>query len=195
MKIIKNYKELKKLVNEHNDLILPNENVRIEFEPTEEEIRNIECKNLSLEDDDQNFNFNGGNFNGWDFNGGNFNGGNFNGGNFNGRDFNGGNFNGWDFNGRDFNGGNFNGWNFNGRNFNGGNFNGRDFNGGKISYYAFFICYGNCEYTEIEGRRRNSFHKCLDGEFIKKEDDTVEITVEGNTKRISRQSAKELNLL
>jgi hypothetical protein len=161
MKIIKNYKELKKLVNKHNDLILPNENVRIEFEPTEEEIRNIECKNLSLEDDDQNFNFNGGNFNGWDFNG------------------------------RDFNGGNFNGWNFNGRNFNGGNFNGRDFNGGKISYYAFFICYGNCEYTEIEGRRKNSFHKCLDGEFIKKEDDTVE----GNTKRISRQSAKELNLL
>jgi hypothetical protein len=140
MKIIKNYKELKKLVNKHNDLILPNENVRIEFEPTEEEIRNIECKNLSLEDDDQNFNFNGGNFNGR----------------------------------------NFNGWNF---------------NGGKISYYAFFICYGNCEYTEIEGRRNNSFHKCLDGEFIKKEDDTVEITVEGNTKRISRQSAKELNLL
>jgi hypothetical protein len=130
MKIIKNYKELKKLVNKHNDLILPNENVRIEFEPTEEEIRNIECKNLSLEDDDQNFNFNGGNF-----------------------------------------------------------------NGGKISYYAFFICYGNCEYTEIEGQRKNSFHKCLDGEFIKKEDDTVEITVEGNTKRISRQSAKELNLL
>ena len=122
MKIIKNSKELKKLVNEHNDLILPNENVRIEFEPTEEEIRNIECKNLSLEDDDQNFNFNG--------------------------------------------------WNFNG-----GDFNGRNFNGGKISYYAFFICHGNCEYTEIEGRRKNSFHKCLDGEFIKKEDNTVEITV------------------
>jgi len=32
-------------------------------------------------------------------------------------------------------------------------------------------------------------------EIKTKEDDTVEITVEGKTKTISRQSAKELNLI
>ncbi len=106
-------------------------------------------------------------------------------------------FNGGNFNGGNFNGGNFNGWDFNGGDFNGGNFNGGNFNGGKISYYAIFISYNNIECESIEGRRQNSFHKCLDGELIikEKDDDSVEITVEGKTKRISRLSAKELNLI
>lgn len=37
MIIIKNSKELAKLVNEHKDLIVPNEDVRIEFEPSSDE--------------------------------------------------------------------------------------------------------------------------------------------------------------
>ncbi len=158
MEIIKNSKELKKLVDNNKDLHLEDEDVRIEFEPTREELRDVYCRDLFLMDDNERFSFNGrdfngGNFNGWDFNGWDFNGRDFNGGNFNGRDFNGwdfnggnfngGNFNGWNFNGRDFNGGNFNGWNFNGRdfngrdfnggNFNGWDFNGRDFNGGNFN--------------------------------------------------------------
>jgi hypothetical protein len=123
MKTIKNSKELSKLVNKHKDLIFPNEDIRIEFEPTKEEIRNVECRDLFLTDDKQNF---------------------------------------------DFNGSNFNGRNFNGKNFNGDNFDGDNFDGEKIFYYAFFICYGDCRYTEIKGQRKNSFHKCLDGKFIKR---------------------------
>ena len=96
------------------------------------------------------------NFNGWDFNGRNFNGNDFNGGNFNGNDFN-----GWDFNGWDFNGKNFNGW---------------DFNGKKVSYYAFFNCYGSIKCESIEGRKDpHAEPVCLDGEieFIKTEDKEV----------------------
>jgi len=94
MKIIKNSKELAKLVDKNKDLRLPDEDVQIEFEPTREELKDIYCKNLFLMDDNQRFDFNGRNFNGRDFNGGNFNGGDFNGRDFNGGDFNGGNFNG-----------------------------------------------------------------------------------------------------
>ena len=153
MIIIKNSKELKKLVNEHKDLIYPDDDIRIEFEPTKDEIRNVECRNLYLENDDDGFNFNGGDFNGW-------------------------NFNGWDFNGWDFNGGNF--------------------NGKKISYNSFFCCYGKIKCEECEARA-DKYHDpiSLTGEIeiVKKKEDTVERTVEGKTKRISRQSAKELNLI
>ena len=81
MLIIKNSKELAKLVDENKDLSA-NEDVRIEFQFTREELRDVKCKNLYLENDTQKFNFNG-----MDFNGMNFNGWDFNGRNFNGRDF------------------------------------------------------------------------------------------------------------
>lgn len=146
MIIIKNSKELAKLVNEHKDLIVPGEDVRIEFEPSRDEIRNVECRNLYLENDDEKFDFNG-------------------------RDFNGVYFNGRDFNGRDFNG-----VDFNGRDFNGWDFNGRDFNGKKVSYYAFFNCYGYCKCTEIEGRRDpHAEPVCLNGklEIVKEEPEEI----------------------
>ena len=149
MIVIKNSKELKKLVNKDGDLIYPGEDLRIEFQPTRQELRDIYCQNLYLENDIQKFNFNGEDFNGGNFNGGNFDGGDFNGGDFNGGDFNGGNFNGWNFNGGDFDGGDFNGWNFNGK---------------KISYYAFFISYKNIKCTSWEKRRDNALDPiCLDG--------------------------------
>jgi len=182
MKIIKNSEGLAKLVSKDKDLIL-DEDIRIEFEPTKTEFRDVKCRNLFLMNDNQRFDFNGrnftggnftgGDFTGWHFNGGDFNGGNFTGGNFTGRNFNGGNFTGGDFNGgnftgRNFTGRNFTGWNFNGRNFNGwhfngGNFTGGDFNGGNftgrnftgraVTYYAFFNCYSSIKCESITGRR------------------------------------------
>ena len=188
MRIIKNSKDLAKLVDENKDLFLKEEDVRIEFSPTEEELRDVYCRDLFLMNDDQKFDFNGRDFNGWnfyglDFNGCNFNGWDFNGCNFNGWDFNGWNFygcdfNGWDFNGRDFNGRDFYGRDFNGRdfygrNFYGCNFNGWGFNGKKVSYGAFFNCYGSMKCESYEGRRQpHSEPICLDGriEIIKPEE-------------------------
>ncbi len=175
MKIIKNSKELKKLVNEFNDLIL-DEDVRIEFEPTREELRDVKCYDLYLENDKKRFDFNGWNFNGENFNGMDFNGEEFNGFDFNGNNFNGYNFKGRNFNGENFDGDDFNGRNFNGKNFKGWNFNGENFNGRKISYYAFFNCYGSIKCTSWEKRRDNAQDPvCLDGklEIISEEDEDV----------------------
>ena len=132
MKTIKNSKELAKLVDKNKDLHLEGQDVRIEFQFTKEELRDVYCNDLFLMNDDERF------------------------------DFNGNNFNGRDFNGRDFNGWNFNGWNFNGRNF----------NGKKVSYWAFFNCYGSIKCESIEGGRENHAEPiCLDGniEIIKEE--------------------------
>jgi len=136
--IIKNSKELAKLVDKNKDLILKDQDVRIEYQVTENEIRDVYCQNLFLMNNDGRFDFNGRDFNGK---------------NFNGRNFNGWDFNGGDFNGRDFNGENFNGWNFNGEN---------------ISYYGWFIVYEDIRCKSIIGRRENCFHKCLDGRLILK---------------------------
>src|SRR3990167_4625581 len=133
MKIIKNSKELSELVDENKDLFLKEEDIRIEFEPSRNELRNVYCKDLFLMNDLEKLNFNGG-----DFNGGGFKGGDFNGGDFKGGDFNGGDFKGGDFKGKDFNGGDFNGGGFKG-----GGFKGKDFKGKKKSYLAFFYFYGS----------------------------------------------------
>ena len=93
---IKNSKELEKLVDKNKDLTI-DEDIRIEFEPRSEELRDVKCEDLFLMNDDKKFNFNGRNFNGWDFNGRDFNGGDFNGGDFNGRDFNGKKVSYWAF--------------------------------------------------------------------------------------------------
>ena len=165
MIVIKNSKELAKLVNKDKDLLLQEDNVRIEFEPSKEELRDVYCRNLFLMDNSNvKFDFKGGDFNGWSFTG---------------QDFCGGDFNGYDFTGRDFNGGNFNGGNFNGRDFNGGNFNGESFDGRYISYYAWFITYGDIKCELIKGRRENSFHKSLDGKIIIKEEKNVKAQILG----------------
>ena len=126
---IKNAKELKKHLDKNKDLILKDEDIRIEYQVAEGELRDVYCRDLFLMDDNQTFDFNG-------------------------RDFNGGDFNGWDFNGGDFNGRDFKGWDFKGWGFNGRDFNGRDFKGKKVSYYAFFNCYGEIHCNgKPEGRR------------------------------------------
>jgi len=150
---IKNSAQLKKLVNKDKDLFLKEEDVRIEYQVEKGELRNVYCRDLFLMNDSERFDFNGGDFNGWDFNGWNFNGWNFNGGDFNGWNFNGWNFNGWNFNGGNFTGWDFNGRNFNGWDFNGGNFTGWNFTGKKVSYHAFFNCYGSIKCESIERKR------------------------------------------
>ena len=169
---IKNSKELEKLVDKNKDLTI-DEDIRIEFEPRSEELRDVKCKDLFLMNDDKKFNFNGRNFNGWDFNGWDFN----------GRDFNGRNFNGGNFNGRNFNGGDFNGWNFNGRNF----------NGKKVSYWAFFNCTGFIKYESIEGRRQPCNKPIsLTGEIECKEKET-EKTVTIEISKTTLELLKEQN--
>ena len=99
-------------------------------------MNDVYCQDLFLMNDSQKFNFNGRDFNGEDFNGGDFNGGDFNGGDFNGGDFNGRDFNGWDFNGK------------------------------KISYFAFFNCYGLIKCESYEGRREpHAEPVCLGGKI------------------------------
>lgn len=135
MKIIKNSKELARLVDENKDLHLEGQDVRIEFQFTREELRDVYCGDLFLMNDDEKFDFNG-----WNFNGG-------------------------DFTGRYFNG----------NNFDGNNFNGWDFNGKKVSYWAFFNCYGSIKCESIEGRRENHAEPIyLDGKLeIKEPEDNV----------------------
>jgi len=152
MLIIKNKEELAKLVSKDKDLII-DEDVKIEYQVKKGELRDVKCKNLYLENDNQRFNFIGGDFNGEDFNGEDFNGWDFNGRDFKGGNFKGRDFNGWDFNGRDFDGRDFNGWDFNGRDFNGRDFNGWDFNGEKVFYNAFFNCYGKMKCESYKARR------------------------------------------
>ena len=86
MLTIKNSKQLAKLVDKDKDLIV-DEDVRIEFEPSKEELRDVKCRYLFMMNDEEKFDFNGGSFNGGSFNGHNFNGGDFNGNDFNGNDF------------------------------------------------------------------------------------------------------------
>ena len=149
MIIIKNKTELKEYLNKDKDLIV-DEDVRIEYQVERGELRDVKCRNLYLENDNEFFDFNGRDFDGRDFDG---------------WDFNGRDFDGWDFNGRDFNGLNFNGKDFNGRNFKGWNFIGNSFIGNDIDYYASFIAYEKISCTSIKGRRKNSIHKCLDSEI------------------------------
>ena len=120
MIIIKNSKELAKLVDENKDLLFPEDDIRIEFEPSRKELRNVYCKNLFLMNDDERFNFNGRNFYGWDFNG--------------------------------------------------RNFNGNSFDGEHISYSGWFVAYRDIKCKSINGRRKNSFYKSLDGKLIIKEE-------------------------
>jgi len=166
MIIIKNSIELAKLVNKDKDLILYGEDVRIEFSPTKNELRDVRCDNIYLEDNVELYNFNGRDFNGR----------NLRCLDFNGRDIDGSDYSS-DLSCRDFNGRDFNGRDFNGRNFKGRDFNGGSFDGKKISYYAFFNCYNFIKCTSWEkGRENASDPICLDGklEVIPEKDKEVE---------------------
>ena len=59
----------------------------------------------------------------------------------------------------------------------------------NISYYSYCIAYESLECASIEGRRKNSIHKCLDSEIkIKK----TEISLQGQTFNLSLQELNNL---
>lgn len=135
--VIKDGEELEKYVDENKDLRYPENDVRIEFEPTESEIRDIECKNLFLctfenggiED---RFDFLGRDIMCW--------------GDCILKDFFGRHFFGGNFIGRDFNGRNAIMWNFEGRN---------------VVYFAVFVSNYILRCSSLFGQSENSLHKSL----------------------------------
>ena len=167
MLIIKNAEELAKLVDENKNL-MTDDDVRIEYQLRSGELENVNCRDLFLGNDKAHFDFVGHDFTGHSFLGHNFVGHDFTGHSFLGHDFTGRNFyghsffghnfvghdfTGHNFLGHDFTGRNFYGHNFFGHDFNGHDFNGHNFNGKKISYDAFFNCYGLIKCVSIVSRR------------------------------------------
>jgi len=145
---IRNIEELEDYLDENQDLRYPENDIKIEFEPRESEIRDIECKSLFLCT--------------------------FKGGVVEERfDFLGRDISCWgtcilrDFWGRCFDGGNFVGRDWNGRNGIFWNFEGRD-----VIYYAVFISYHYLRCASLFGKVEHSIHKCLNEEieYINKDD-------------------------
>jgi len=66
-------------------------------------------------------------------------------------------------------------WNINANNIKAHNIKSRN-----IEYYALCIAYESLKCESISGRRKNSFHKCLDQkiEIVKEEKVTIELTQE-----------------
>lgn len=134
---IRNSDELEKYVDENLDLRYPDSDIRIEFEPRENEIRDIEGKSIFLctfKDSvvDERFDFLGRDISCW------------------------GTCILQDFFGRCFDGGNFVGRDWEGRNGIFWNFEGRD-----IIYFAVFIAYNQFCCKSIFGQMENSIHQCL----------------------------------
>lgn len=63
MKIIKNKKQLKALLNKDKDLIL-DEDIRIEYQVEKGELRDVRCRDLFLMNDEARFDFTGRDFTG-----------------------------------------------------------------------------------------------------------------------------------
>jgi hypothetical protein len=80
---------------------------------------------------------------------------------------------------------------------NAGDINAGDIDAWDISYYAVCVAYYSIKCKSIKARRENHQEPiCLDGKLeIKDNEDEVEIKVEGKTVKISRKSAKALNLI
>ncbi|MFH1979378.1 MAG: hypothetical protein ABII97_03280 [Patescibacteria group bacterium] len=139
--VIKNSEELESYVDENQDLVFPDNDIRIEFMPRENEIRDIECKNLFMCKFgggivSERFDFYGRDIICW--------------GDCIMRDFFGRVFDGGNFVGRDWEGRNGIMWNFEGRN---------------IIYYAVFISYHSFLCSSVFGQVENSIHKCLNDEI------------------------------
>lgn len=135
--VIKNNDELEAYVDENQDLRYPDNDIRMEFQPTESEIRDIECKSLFLctfKDGgvEERFDFAGRDIMCW--------------GDCILKDFSGRHFMGGSFVGRDFDGANAFMWTFEGRN---------------VIYYAVFVAYNSLSCSNIFGKLERSLHKCL----------------------------------
>ena len=81
-------------------------------------------------------------------------------------------------------------WNIKAWNITAWNIKAENIKAKSISYYAYCISYNNIECESIEGRRNNSFHKCLDGELTIKPKQRV-ITLDGKEIKLSEESYQE----
>ena len=154
---IKNRDELKKYLNKDKDLILPKENITLEFTITRDDVRNIECRNLVACKDDKYFDINAGNINAL-----NIDAWNIKAWNINARNINAGNINAWNINAWDINAGNIDAlniiaWNINARNIIAWN----------ISYYAFCTSYTSIKCKSwVKRYEKGKDPICLDGKLI-----------------------------
>ncbi len=146
--VIKNSEELEKYVDENQDIRYPDNDIRIEFEPKQSEIRDIECENLFLctfknSGVEERFDFLGRDIMCW--------------GDCILKDFFGRHFFGGNFIGRDFEGRNAIMWNFEGRN---------------VIYFLVFISRYLLRCSSLFGQEEHSLHKSLGEniEYINEED-------------------------
>ena len=86
---------------------------------------------------------------------------------------------------------NIDAWNIDALNIKALNIKALNINARNISYYAFCVSYNNIECESIEGRRDNSFHKCLDGELTIKER-LKEVTIKDSRFMLSSSEINEL---
>jgi len=134
---IKNRDELKKYLNKDKDLILPKENITLEFTITRDDVRNIECRNLVACKDDKYFDINARNIDTWNINAWNIN--------------------AWDINAGNIDALNIIAWNINARNIIAWN----------ISYYAFCTSYTSIKCKSwVKRYEKGKDPICLDGELI-----------------------------
>lgn len=66
---------------------------------------------------------------------------------------------------QDINACNIRAWNIKAHDINAHNIKAQNIDAKNIKYYAFCIAYESLRYKSISGRRKNSFHKCLDREI------------------------------
>ncbi len=145
--VIKNSEELEKYVDENKDIRYPENDIHIEFEMKESEIRDIECVNLFLctfknSGVEKRFDFLGRDIMCW--------------GDCILKDFFGRHFFGGNFIGRDFEGINAIMWNFEGRN---------------VIYYLVFVSRAILRCSSLFGQAEISFHKSIeeDIEYVNEE--------------------------
>ena len=115
----------------------------------------------------------------------------------NARDINAWDINARDINARDIKARDINAWDINARDINARDIKARDINARDIFYYALCLSYNSIKCSSWKAER--SKHQepiCIDGKLIiKEESEDVDIIVDGKKIKISRKSAKALNLI
>tara|TARA_R110000787_G_C13236689_1_gene427882 strand:+ start:100 stop:630 length:531 start_codon:yes stop_codon:yes gene_type:complete len=83
----------------------------------------------------------------------------------------------WNINADDIDASDIKTWNIKASNIKASNIDALNIDALNINYYAFCIAYRSLKCKSILGKRKNSFHKCLDQEIeIKKEKVTLKLT-------------------
>jgi len=179
---IKNRDELKKYLNKDKDLILPKENITLEFTITRDDVRNIECRNLVACKDDKYFDINAGNINALNIyarnidalniNAENIDAENIDARNINARNINAWNIDAWNIYARNIDALNINAENINARNIDARNIDAlniyaENIIAWNISYYAFCTSYTSIKCKSwVKRYEKGKDPICLDGELI-----------------------------